>query len=152
MMLYYYFQKHLFKTGEHNDKAVAMRFNFFLEACSLERKETQARERFSINDLCDEVYHNNRDHSALESDGYGMALQGLHKGAALKLDLRAKDWLSAFQGAFIVWCIQMTLLYLISHHMLFNFDENGDKVFISVMATSMTKFVARFIGVMLMHW
>jgi hypothetical protein len=98
------------------------------------------------------VYHANEDHHAIVSDAYGMALQGLHIDACRKLKLKPKDWLSAFQSAFMVWCIQLTLIWIVTHHMLFNVNEYGDKVFLMIMAPDLTKFVARFIAILLMHW
>lgn len=105
MTFYYFLQRHLFKVGENNTASVALRFNFFLERCSHEAKETAGTMRATIDDLVDEVWHSKKDHSALESDAYGMALQGLHKDAKESLDLQERDALSAFKGAFFVWCI-----------------------------------------------
>jgi hypothetical protein len=48
--------------------------------------------------------------------------------------------------------LQMILLFLVCHYMIFKTDASGDNSFKIVMASNIENFVVRFISCLMMHW
>jgi hypothetical protein len=51
-----------------------------------------------------------------------------------------------------VWSLQMILLFLVAHYMMFKTDAEGDRVFVIVMASNIENFIVRFVSCLMMHW
>lgn len=78
----------------------------------------------------------------LSSDTYCNAFRANHKESAKRMELKTSEWMNALQSAFMVFCVQLLLLYFVAKTLF----SDGLKI-----PPSTTVFAARFICVILMH-